>query len=175
MKKLINLTPNRPTKVFLCLLPFALLVLIYMVNSNARLDINPNDKLLPSFSKMGDGLHRMALEPSKRSGDYVFWKDTAEEIILPTLTGRMGVLTNHISALTGLDNGAMLIRMPSSDWISVASMGGFALIKDNKVTILVNEAELASEINFETAESEFLAAKANLESVTDDKLRHLSL
>ena len=112
MKKLINLTPNRPTKVFLCLLPFALLVVIYMVNSNARLEINPNDKLLPSFSKMGDGLHRMALEPSKRSGDYVFWKDTASSL---TRLG-MGVgIAAAIGLIIGMFTGALPIF---SAWLS---------------------------------------------------------
>ena len=77
--------------------------------------------------------------------DRVFWKDTAKEIILPTLTGQMGILTNHIPLLTGLDTGLILIRKPSSsDWIYVVVMGGFALVNDNKVTILVNEAELGS-------------------------------
>lgn len=57
----------------------------------------------------------------------------------------MGVLTNHIPLLTGLDTGLIMIRKPSSnDWIYVVVMGGFALVNDNKVTILVNEAELGS-------------------------------
>ena len=32
----------------------------------------------------------------------------------------------------------------NSSWIYVAVMGGFALVNNNKVTILVNEAELGS-------------------------------
>lgn len=39
--------------------------------------------------------------------DRVFWKDNAKEIILPTLTGQMGVLKNHIPLLTGLDTGRL--------------------------------------------------------------------
>lgn len=57
----------------------------------------------------------------------------------------MGVLTNHIPLLTGLDTGLVLVRASnSSNWISVVVAGGFALVNDNKVTILVNEAELGS-------------------------------
>lgn len=37
--------------------------------------------------------------------DKVFWKNNATEIILPTLTGQMGVLKGHIPLLTGLDTG----------------------------------------------------------------------
>lgn len=57
----------------------------------------------------------------------------------------MGVLTNHIPLLTGLDTGLVLVRASnSSDWIYVVVAGGFALVNNNKVTILVNEAELGS-------------------------------
>lgn len=57
----------------------------------------------------------------------------------------MGVLKNHIPLLTGLDTGLVLVREMSSDkWISIVVTGGFALVNDNKVTILVNEAELGS-------------------------------
>jgi F0F1-type ATP synthase epsilon subunit len=44
-----------------------------------------------------------------------------------------------------LTNGVLLIRSSSStDWLSVIVTGGFALVNKNKVTILVNEAELGS-------------------------------
>lgn len=35
-----------------------------------------------------------------------------------------------------------------SSWIVIVVMGGFALVNNNKVTILVNEAELGSVINW---------------------------
>lgn len=83
--------------------------------------------------------------PTRLIPDRVFWKDNAKEIILPTLTGQMGVLKNHIPLLTGLDIGLMLVKSEvDSNWIPVVVMGGFALVNDNKVTILVNEAELGS-------------------------------
>lgn len=57
----------------------------------------------------------------------------------------MGVLTNHIPILTGLDTGLLLIRKKlNSDWICIVVAGGFALVNNNKITILVNEAELGS-------------------------------
>lgn len=37
--------------------------------------------------------------------DRVFWKNEVKEIILPTLSGQMGVLKGHIPLLTGLDTG----------------------------------------------------------------------
>ena len=80
MKRLINLTPPPASKLFLGLLPFALLLLLYVVASDARLAENANDKLLPAFSQMGAAIDRMALEPSKRTGEYMFWQDTASSL-----------------------------------------------------------------------------------------------
>lgn len=112
----------------------------------------------------------MTLEVSIIVPDRLFWKDNAKEILLPTLSGQMGVLTNHISLLTGLDTGLLSIRKDSSsNWINVVVTGGFALVNNNKVTILVNEAELGSDINAEEAEAAFLSSKLAFENVVDTK------
>ena len=58
------------------LLPLLLLVLVYLMASDARLAVNAFDKLLPSFSSMGDAFYRMAFEPSPRTGEYLLWTDT---------------------------------------------------------------------------------------------------
>ena len=91
-----------------------------------------------------------------------FWNGQADEIILPTETGEMGVLKNHAPIITGLDVGAMLVRT-NQEWSSYAIMGGFALVKQNQVTILANEAESSSKINAEEAQAAFETAKLNLE------------
>ena len=112
MKKLINQTPSKVLKIFLGLLPFALLVVLYLASSEARLEVNPNDKLLPSFSSIGDGISRMALEPSKRTGDYLFWQDTKSSL---TRLG-IGVL---IAACVGLLIGMITGALPLfSAWLS---------------------------------------------------------
>lgn len=112
----------------------------------------------------------MTLEISIIVPDRLFWKDSAKEVLLPTLSGQMGVLTNHISLLTGLDIGLVSIRKDSnSKWINLVVSGGFALVNDNKVTILVNEAELGSDINPEEAEATFLSTKLAFENISDDK------
>ena len=80
MKRLIIYKPKSSTHLFLGMLPFVLVLLVYMGGSSARLADNPNDKLLPSFSTMGDAVHRVAMEPSKRTGEYVLWSDTASSL-----------------------------------------------------------------------------------------------
>lgn len=100
--------------------------------------------------------------------DRIFWDDQAEEIILPTNTGQMGVLENHAPLITALDIGVMLIRT-KKDWISLALMGGFALVKQNQITVLVNEAESAETIEIDQAENAFNTAKTQLNQADDQK------
>ncbi|MGH1470641.1 MAG: ABC transporter permease [Cellvibrionaceae bacterium] len=95
MKKLINQKPNKSTQWILGFIPFVIIVLLYIGASNARLAENPNDKLLPSLSSFGSAINRMAFEPSKRSGEYVFWVDTLSSL------QRLGIGV-AISALLGL-------------------------------------------------------------------------
>ena len=92
-----------------------------------------------------------------------FFNEPADEIILPTNTGQMGVLTNHAPLITALDIGVTLIRS-NADWIPVALMGGFALVKQNQVTILANEAQYSVNIDADEAQAAFETAKANLET-----------
>lgn len=87
------------------LLPFALLLVIYVAGSHERLSKNPKDKLLPAFSQMGDAVERMAMKPSKRSGKYLFWQDTASSL---KRLG-MGVL---FAAVTGLAVGLLTGSLP---------------------------------------------------------------
>ena len=76
MKRLINQHPGRMGRVLLGLLPFVMLIIVYVFASQARLEANAADKLLPSFSKMADSMMTMAFEPSKRSGELLLWADT---------------------------------------------------------------------------------------------------
>jgi len=80
MKRLINRRPRRASAVVLALVPFILLVLVYLMASQARLAENPNDKLLPSMASFADAIHRVAAEPSRRTGEYILWGDTAASL-----------------------------------------------------------------------------------------------
>ncbi len=100
--------------------------------------------------------------------DRIFWNQQAEEIILPTNTGQMGVLKNQAPLMTALDIGVMLIRT-KVEWTSVALLGGFALVKQNKVTVLVNQAESPSTINAEQAEKTYQEAQRQWVEATGAK------
>jgi len=80
--------------------------------------------------------------------DRTVWNAEAEEVILPSSTGQLGILTGHIPLLTALDIGVMRVRI-EKDWIPIVLLGGFAEVENNIITILVNGAEEVSEINID--------------------------
>lgn len=118
--RLINRHPDRPGRLLLVILPFALLLLAYFLGSAERLTANPNDKLLPSAVQMADALQRMALQADVRTGDYLLWQDSAASL------GRLAMGLG-ISALAGLCLGVAagtlpLLGAPLSPLLTVLSM-----------------------------------------------------
>ena len=91
----------------------------------------------------------------------IVWNSEIQEIILSTNSGQIGILPNHAPLLTALDIGIVKIRL-KEQWSTMALMGGFAMIENNQMTILVNEAEKANEIDLQEAQDTFLKAKTNL-------------
>jgi len=118
--RLINRHPDRGGRLLLILLPFALLLFAYFLGSAARLTENPNDKLLPSASQMASAIDRLAFSEDKRSGNYLFWQDSAASL------KRLGMGIG-IAALVGLCLGIAagilpLLRAPLSPLLTVLSM-----------------------------------------------------
>lgn len=105
MTALINQRPKKVLKVFLGMLPFIIFIILYIAASDARLAVNPDDKLLPSFSQIGEGIERMAFEPNKRTGHYLLWKDTASSL------KRLGIGI-FVAALLGLFFGILTGAIP---------------------------------------------------------------
>lgn len=112
----------------------------------------------------------MSLNVCILTPEKLFWNGQSEEIILPTNTGEMGVLKNHAPIITGLDVGAMLVRTKEG-WNSFAIMGGFGIVGQNRVILLVNAAESSASINPEKAQNELNNAKQNLENAQGTKQR----
>ena len=91
--------------------------------------------------------------------DQSVFDGSADEVILPSTTGQLGILPGHVSLLAALDVGVLRVR-DSNGWQSIALMGGFAEVEADDVTVLVNSAELGSGIDSSKAASELDEAKA---------------
>ena len=100
--------------------------------------------------------------------DQSVFDDTADEIILPSTTGLLGVLPGHISMVTAIDFGVLRV-LKNGNWDSIALTGGFAEVESNEVTVLVNKAEMGKNIDSAKAEAELEQAKNQLNQTKDQK------
>jgi len=101
--------------------------------------------------------------------DRIFFKEEAEELLLPTSTGYIGVLKEHAPLVTGLDNGVLAVRQGTS-WKILALLGGFGVIKEDRVNILCRDIEDAAEINVEEAERRVAEARTGMEKAESRKI-----
>ena len=98
----------------------------------------------------------------------IFLSEQAEELILPTSTGQIGVLTGHAALITALDIGPRVVRKKSG-WTGIALIGGFAIVQENQVIILVSDAVDAASIEKSKAEKELEEVTNRINQVTSDK------
>ncbi len=99
--------------------------------------------------------------------DKTVWDAPAEEVVLPSTTGQVGILSGHAPLLTALDTGVMRVRTSKNqDWQAIALLGGFAEVEQDEVIILVNGAERGDKINLEEARTAYSQAQTRLNQVT---------
>ncbi len=108
----------------------------------------------------------MSLNLRVLAPDQSVFDDTADEIILPSTTGLLGVLPGHISMVTAIDIGVLRV-LKNGNWNSIALTGGFAEVESNEVTVLVNKAEMGKNIDSAKAEAELEKAKIQLTQIQD--------
>ena len=110
----------------------------------------------------------MSLNVRVITPDKLVWDAMAEELILPSSTGQLGILTDHAPLLTALDIGVMRLKADAG-WTSIVLMEGFAEVEDNKVTILCNGAQEGSSIDLKTAQEELEKVTLLVDEATTKK------
>ena len=110
----------------------------------------------------------MSLNVRVIAPDKVVWDAAAEELILPSSTGQIGILTDHAPLLPALDIGVMRLKSDTG-WTSIVLMEGFAEIEENKVTILCNGAEEGSSIDLKKAQAELEKVTLVVDEATTKK------
>jgi len=113
----------------------------------------------------------MSLHVNIIAPDRNVWDSNAEEVILPSSTGQLGILKGHAPLLTALDIGVMRVRV-DKDWIPVVLMGGFAEVENDELTILVNGAEEGSKIDKDEAQKnlELMTSRLNEAETSKEKI-----
>jgi F-type H+-transporting ATPase subunit epsilon len=77
--------------------------------------------------------------------------ETVDEVVVPGIEGYFGVLPGHAAFLTTLGIGELTYRI-GSDERHLALAGGFAEVRNDKVIVLADTAELPEDIDRERAE-----------------------
>lgn len=77
--RLINLKPGRYSSL-LGILPFIILIVVYVIASDARHALNAEDKLLPTFEALWDAVKMMVAEPDEMTGEPILFTDTVASL-----------------------------------------------------------------------------------------------
>jgi F-type H+-transporting ATPase subunit epsilon len=100
----------------------------------------------------------------------VICSTTADEVILPGLTGLVGVLDGHAALITALDTGLLRIKL-NEKWTPIILCGGLAEIDRNRVTVLVNDVEELVSVELNEATKELEKATLAVENAETSKDR----
>ena len=110
----------------------------------------------------------MAMNIRVLTPDRVICSTTADEVILPGLTGQIGILDGHASLITALDTGLLRIKLDEK-WTPIILCGGLAEIDRNRITVLVNDVEELIDIDLSEATKELEKATLAVEEAENDK------
>jgi F-type H+-transporting ATPase subunit epsilon len=102
--------------------------------------------------------------------DRVICSTTADEVVLPGLTGQVGVLEGHAALITALDTGLLRIKL-NDKWTPIILCGGLAEIDGNQVTVLVNDVEELTNVELSEATQKLEKATLSVESAESSKGR----
>jgi F-type H+-transporting ATPase subunit epsilon len=103
-------------------------------------------------------LHLEIFTPEKL--DYA---DDVDSVQLPGSEGELGVLPHHAPLVSNLGAGELRLRKGGQEE-SFAIVGGFLQVLPDKVVVLAETADMASEIDLERAQEARRQAEAALES-----------
>jgi F-type H+-transporting ATPase subunit epsilon len=93
--------------------------------------------------------------------DKVVVSQEVNSVVAPGSLGEFGVLEGHVPFLTGIEVGALRYTAGTvTEYLAVTN--GFAEVSDNKVSVLVDAAEKAEEIDLERAQKAMERARERL-------------
>lgn len=107
----------------------------------------------------------VALTGTKFDGDVY-------EVVLPTMDGEIGVLQDHMPLVSVAKTGVIMVRKDARDADRdrefFAISGGVIEVSDNKLRVLVDEADRAEDINEAEAEAAMERAQKLKSEATDE-------
>jgi F-type H+-transporting ATPase subunit epsilon len=95
------------------------------------------------------------------------YSDTVDSVVLPGSEGELGVLPHHAPLVSMLGVGELRIRKGGAEE-SFAIAGGFLQVRPDKVVVMAETADMASEIDLEKAQEARREAERALEEVSGE-------
>lgn len=86
-----------------------------------------------------------------------------EMVVLPAVTGEVGILPRHAPLVAQLSIGRLRVLTVGGDWLNFAVAEGFGKVQFNKVIVLADAAEEASQIDVERVRRSIERATHRLE------------
>jgi F-type H+-transporting ATPase subunit epsilon len=91
------------------------------------------------------------------------YSDDVDEVIAPGSQGELGILPHHAPLLTTLGLGELRVRKGGAEEV-FAIVGGFLQVRPDRVVVMAETADMASEIDLERAEEARREAERALEA-----------
>jgi len=103
------------------------------------------------------------------------YSDTIDTVVIPTLSGEIGILPGHIPLLTQVQHGELRVTKDGQvQWLAVS--GGFAQVEGDRVSVLAEHAIDEEKIDEHAVEAALQSAQRRLkeaESLDPQEFEHL--
>jgi len=100
------------------------------------------------------------INSARKSSEYL----DVKSITLPSSQGEIEVLPEHMSLITELNQGKVVLEMGHNQNLDLFVSGGYARVRNNEVNLLLDEVDLADEL----VEEEIKQAITNAEEMIAD-------
>lgn len=95
-------------------------------------------------------------------------------VIAPSIQGEVGILPRHIAFIAQLRTGDVRVTLPDDTKQVFATTTGYVSVEDDNVLILVEQAELATEIDVPRAQAALQRAEQEIAEAGDDELARVT-
>ena len=95
------------------------------------------------------------------------YEDDVDMVVVPGIEGELGILPHHAPLITTLGVGELRIKKGGAEE-SFAIVGGFLQVRPDKVVVMAETADLASEIDLEKAQAARREAERALETAANE-------
>jgi F-type H+-transporting ATPase subunit epsilon len=93
----------------------------------------------------------------------------AAMVIAPSVGGELGILPRHVPLIVQLKAGETRIKLPDDTEVIMATTTGYMSVEDDRVLIMVEQAEVAGAIDRARAEEALRRAEEALQAAGDDE------